>query len=75
MVFVFCDPVPRRTKRRRGRSARCLCLGAVIATLAACADGKGLTAGKQDAPAGVYPAGELSGGSVYHIGWKRPLYR
>jgi hypothetical protein len=54
---------------------RWFCLSAVVLSLGACASGKGFTAGRQDAPAGVYPAGELSGGPVYHVGWKRPLYR
>jgi hypothetical protein len=56
------------------RLARWACLGALLAGTIGCASRNGVEAWRHDAPAGVYPAGEMSGEPVYRVGMRRALY-
>lgn len=49
-------------------AAACLAL-----MLAACVTVGRPTGYSREAPAGVYPAGELSGPPAYFVGWKQPF--
>lgn len=48
---------------------------AVLLAIVTTSCSNGFSGERKDAPAGVYPAGELSGNPIYHVTWTRPLYR
>ena len=50
----------------------CVCIMAFMMT--ACSDGNRIGFSRQDAPGGVYPAGELSGEPTYHVEYYHRLY-
>lgn len=48
---------------------------AVLLAIVTTSCSNGFSGERKDAPAGVYPAGDLSGEPTYHVTWTRPLYR